>query len=797
MFSENRLTRVASVAFAVAVAIFCFFAFTAQASAVSGPSTSPKAPGYIYIGYTHIGDGLYLYKGSSGKATVSKGRFKYTKSNNTLTLNNIGNGEDYYLDIGDMGDNFKIKLVGKNSLGCISIGSNAKDRMNLIITGTGSLRVNSEGSYGAAIHGYAYGKSNNKVTIDNTVNAKLYGGTNIFTGRKETVILVEGAKSSNKADVFRIGGKKTGSTKVKRIKTKKGYNYYYGGYKLTISKSGSSMPKSGASSEKKKANTPVSIKNKVQINLSETSFTYNGKARKPSFSIYMPKANATGLVMLQQGVDYTYSYKNNIEPGTASLIVKGKGRYTGTATRTFKITKLQQPAKLEADGKTVTYESIGKACRIRYANKKEAAKVTYSSSNAKVATVNNGIVTIKGTGTAIIYVKFAATKHYRARTLKYKINVLAKQTITTKIKDGSKIKYTAGKVSLGASLSKGNGKLSYKSSDTSVVSVDSSGNLVFGKASKLGTAAITITAAKTGSFAKAVKTIKVTSIKGTPTLKYTAVQEHNHDESPFSLGVTPTEPVALSMSSGNPKIVSIENDLIKINQNNITGDVSVDVTVVSKETKFYNASKPAVITLKILCNTTTTPLDLSAGRWYALTYPDHASSTGSESNIQKFATDWNLPGDADAGLAVYAMADGVVEYVSIADGSIRIRHTRKLALTNGFAYQPEHWRTWYGHMNNITVNVGSVVTKGQVVGVVGNRISNGSVPNHLHFSVYGDRNDSVLTSYQDICNISDPISPYWIPGLNNADLYCDNENGDRDPEWLYEMILDTSLMPGN
>ncbi|MCR4711976.1 MAG: cell wall-binding repeat-containing protein [Clostridia bacterium] len=43
-------------------------------------------------------------------------------------------------------------------------------------------------------------------------------------------------------------------------------------------------------------------------------------------------------VTLKSGTDYTVSYKNNSLPGTATITIKGKGNYTGTLTKNFKIT---------------------------------------------------------------------------------------------------------------------------------------------------------------------------------------------------------------------------------------------------------------------------------------------------------------------------------------------------------------------------------------------------------------------------------------------------------------------------
>ncbi len=52
-----------------------------------------------------------------------------------------------------------------------------------------------------------------------------------------------------------------------------------------------------------------------------------------------------GDYVLKENVDYTVRYENNINPGTATLIIEGKGGYTGSITKTFTITSAVKPSK--------------------------------------------------------------------------------------------------------------------------------------------------------------------------------------------------------------------------------------------------------------------------------------------------------------------------------------------------------------------------------------------------------------------------------------------------------------------
>lgn len=59
---------------------------------------------------------------------------------------------------------------------------------------------------------------------------------------------------------------------------------------------------------------------------------YTGSVIKP-----VPAVKVGGRT-LKNGTDFTVSYKNNTEPGTATLKVTGKGNYSGSVSKTFKIT---------------------------------------------------------------------------------------------------------------------------------------------------------------------------------------------------------------------------------------------------------------------------------------------------------------------------------------------------------------------------------------------------------------------------------------------------------------------------
>ena len=81
------------------------------------------------------------------------------------------------------------------------------------------------------------------------------------------------------------------------------------------------------------------------VSLSQTSYIYDGKAKKPTITV------KDGNKTLVKDTDYTITYGNNVNAGTAKVTVTGKGDYTGTVTKEFTITKADTP---EQEGKKLS-----------------------------------------------------------------------------------------------------------------------------------------------------------------------------------------------------------------------------------------------------------------------------------------------------------------------------------------------------------------------------------------------------------------------------------------------------------
>ena len=136
------------------------------------------------------------------------------------------------------------------------------------------------------------------------------------------------------------------------------------------------------------------------IKLSQTSYTYDGKAKTPAATVVL---NGKTLV---SSTDYTVSYSDNIKVGTAKVTVTGKGNYTGSKTATFTITKASNQASTSITCKKTVYKVVygTKPFKINASSK---GKMAFTSSKPKIASVKKGtgVVTIKNTGIVTITIK--------------------------------------------------------------------------------------------------------------------------------------------------------------------------------------------------------------------------------------------------------------------------------------------------------------------------------------------------------------------------------------------------------
>lgn len=166
--------------------------------------------------------------------------------------------------------------------------------------------------------------------------------------------------------------------------------------------------------------------------------TESGTVVNPKGTVYLEANSATGskfynLIASKQ--DYisersqtwtpSYSVVTMTDDSFSVKTYDASTRQELAGSSSYKIVKKAEAQKITG---TTTYKktTASKAFKL---NAKANTKLTYKSSNTKVATVDkNGKVTIKGKGKAVITVSATATSEYQAATKKVTIQVTAKKT---------------------------------------------------------------------------------------------------------------------------------------------------------------------------------------------------------------------------------------------------------------------------------------------------------------------------------------------------------------------------------
>ena len=172
-----------------------------------------------------------------------------------------------------------------------------------------------------------------------------------------------------------------------------------------------------------------SLKNaKVTLGESDNTYTYTGKARKPAV-----KSVVVGGKKLVANRDYKISYKNNKKIGTGTVVITGKGNYTGTFKKSFKIVpKKVTVSKVKSTSKkkmTVTWkkDSCVSGYQIVVATNKGFTKNKKSTTVSSYKTVKKTISSLKSKKTYYVKVRAYKTvsgkKYYGAYSSVKKVKV--------------------------------------------------------------------------------------------------------------------------------------------------------------------------------------------------------------------------------------------------------------------------------------------------------------------------------------------------------------------------------------
>ena len=165
------------------------------------------------------------------------------------------------------------------------------------------------------------------------------------------------------------------------------------------------------------------------------SVTYTGSAKKPNVTV------KDGDYTLVEGKDYTVTYSNNTNAGTATVTVTGKGNYTGSASKNFTINKASRDVTFNPYHFTRTF---GDPDFTIVPTTSGGGILSYSSNDISIATVNSstGKVHIVGVGKVRITARLSGSSNYRPASDWYEVTVVAKEVAATMIGEIAEQTYT-------------------------------------------------------------------------------------------------------------------------------------------------------------------------------------------------------------------------------------------------------------------------------------------------------------------------------------------------------------------
>ena len=277
-------------------------------------------------------------------------------------------------------------LAKKNNIPCVLWDNNA-----FAVYNGSSIVLNSE------YHGYI-NRKNNTVTspakdviealmkpYGNRVNLNCSSSVTIVAGQSKNI----GASSSTSGAVLTYKSTtpsictvdKNGN--VTAFKTGTGY--------VTVTASAN-----GYDSVSKDVKIVVSKKslNNGLLTLSETSYVYDGTYKKPAATVTF------GGKVLQEGKDYTISYRNNLNVGVTTVIATGMGDYTGYTSKNFTIIKRAMAGGTVSVASSVSFtgSNITPSVTVKVAGRTLTNGTDYTVSYSNNKNVGKATVKITGKG---------------------------------------------------------------------------------------------------------------------------------------------------------------------------------------------------------------------------------------------------------------------------------------------------------------------------------------------------------------------------------------------------------------
>lgn len=250
---------------------------------------------------------------------------------------------------------------------------------------------------------------------------------------------------------------------------------------------------------------------------------YTGTYVKPYVSVYYGGATAvTARTLLTEGTHYTVSYSSNINAGTATVTVTGRGIYSGTVTKNFNIKYNLSNATVTTTPATYAYDGRIKqpavTVKIGYVTVPSSDYIVTYSNNLKVGTAtatvtaktygksmgsNSAYFTITGKD-GVITPEYAEYSKKTTKSSPFAIKIVSNTT------DGTGYSYTSSDTSV-ATVS-ANGTVTPVGCGRTVITITTTGNRAYNPA----TATVTVTVKP----AKGVISSVTSSSKGKLIVRY-------------------------------------------------------------------------------------------------------------------------------------------------------------------------------------------------------------------------------------------------------------------------------------
>ena len=327
-----------------------------------------------------------------------------------------------------------------------------------------------------------------------------------------------------------------------------------------------------------------------------------------------------------------------LDAGTATITAMQSASANwlgGEATTTLTVTSLPKTLGTFTDI-TIAKDSVSNLNLIEPTSSSPGAW-TFSIANTSVATLAGKVLTPKNIGTTTITARQSASGGYGSSTLTMTLTILGATAAIGDFKDVTytKTASTSNTLSIFAPTSSSPGSWSFSSSDPTVASITSSGNIGSITVYKSGKTTITASQAVSGNYSAASKTMVLT-VNSAPT--YSTLEDLQKvvgDIPQTILPPTSTSAGAWTYTSSDHEVVSITGQ--KLNFGNagtvvitltqaandfwLSGSTTFKVTVLGTTPTVGNLS-PVKVEVGQTLTTITNPTSNSSGKWkYSITDP--------------------------------------------------------------------------------------------------------------------------------------------------------------------------------